>query len=194
MKTLALDLGCGKKPKNPFNCDSVYGIDVDERLASPLIKLADLAINPIPFDDNYFDVITAYDFIEHIPRVIYLPTRRNPFIELMNEISRTLKPGGIFFSTTPAYPHPAAFQDPTHVNIITEKTFINYFSCAHKNYASMYGFIGELNHLGQFWKNESHLNVTMQKTFYENGLRSLLGVDVASNKFQSVTGVLKISI
>jgi hypothetical protein len=45
----------------------------------------------------------------------------------MNEIFRTLKPGGIFFSKTPAYPISAVFSDPTHVNNITADTFPLYF-------------------------------------------------------------------
>lgn len=112
------------------------------------IKCADLAIDEIPFPDNYFDYVTAHDFLEHIPRVIYVankssmkPERRNPFIELMNEIYRVLKPGGLFLSITPAYPHGVAFRDPTHVNFITEDTFPLYFDDKNR-WASIYGFKG----------------------------------------------------
>lgn len=45
----------------------------------------------------------------------------------MSDIWRVLKPGGIFYARTPAYPSAAAFQDPTHVNIITDQT-ISYFA------------------------------------------------------------------
>ena len=159
-------MGCGKIPKNPFKCDSLFGVDIDPDIESISIRTADLAIEPIPFDSAYFDVITAYDFIEHIPRLIYYEGKRiNSFINLMNEISRVLKPGGIFFSSTPAYPHPAAFQDPTHVNIITTKTFINYFSISHKCYGRMYGYTGDLIFLGQFVHDTSHLRVTLRKHF-----------------------------
>jgi hypothetical protein len=71
--------------------------------------------------------VTAHDFIEHIPKVICNPQRRNSFIELMNETWRVLKVGGRFLSVTPAFPQPAAFVDPTHVNIITEQIFPLYF-------------------------------------------------------------------
>ena len=46
---------------------------------------------------------------------------RNTFIDLMDEIHRVLKPGGFLFHSTPAYPSPAAFQGPIHVNIIAEE-------------------------------------------------------------------------
>jgi SAM-dependent methyltransferase len=89
--------------------------------------VVDLAIESIPFPSEYFDYVSAYDFIEHVPRIIYNPTRRFCFIELMNEIYRVLKMGGTFASFTPAFPKEAAFIDPTHVNIITENTFPLYF-------------------------------------------------------------------
>jgi hypothetical protein len=34
-----------------------------------------------------------------------------------------LKPGGLFLSVKPAYPHAALLSDPTHVSIIREDTF-----------------------------------------------------------------------
>ena len=69
-----------------------------------------LGINPIPLETSSLDVITAFDVIEHIPRAIYKDGKIcNPFIEAMNEIWRTLKPGGIFYAHTPAYPAPEAF-------------------------------------------------------------------------------------
>jgi len=46
----------------------------------------------------------------------------------MNECYRVLKKDGVFLSMTPIYPYLGAFQDPTHVNIITVDTFTNYFS------------------------------------------------------------------
>jgi SAM-dependent methyltransferase len=159
--TTCLDLGCGETPRNPFEADEFYGVDIREDLTRN-IKRADLAIEPIPFDDEFFDYVSAYDFIEHIPRVLYLPERRNSFVELMNEIHRVLKPGGKFLSSTPAYPHKEAFQDPTHVNIITEETFYYYFDDTYR-WASMYGFRGAFKFLRQQW-NGPHLLTVLEKT------------------------------
>jgi SAM-dependent methyltransferase len=161
VKTKSLDLGCGANPKNLFNAQEVYGIDIREDLDRNVIK-ADLSIEPIPFADDTFDFVTAHDFIEHIPRIIYNPERRNPFICLMNEIWRVLKPSGRFLSVTPAYPHPAAFWDPTHVNIITEQTYPLYFD--DKNiWAKMYGFTGAFTIESQSW-NGAHLVSVLVKT------------------------------
>lgn len=145
--TTTLDMGCGRIPRNPFGAQTSFGIDVREDLEIG-IKCADLAIEGIPFESNRFDYITAYDFLEHIPRVVYLPQRRNSFVELMNEVWRTLKPGGIFLSQTPIYPFPAAFQDPTHVNYITVETFTQYFDDKNK-LGAMYGFNGSFKVLHQ---------------------------------------------
>jgi len=145
-----LDLGSGSKPKNPFGAELVYGVDIrDDPDAN--IRYADLATSSIPFESNYFDYCTAFDFIEHIPRIIYNPNRRYPFVELMNEVYRVLRDEGIFLSFTPAYPAAPAFQDPTHVNIITEETF-KYFDVRFM-WAKMYGFNGKFFILKQDWKS-----------------------------------------
>jgi SAM-dependent methyltransferase len=148
--TASLELGCGIHHKNPFNAATSYGIDIREDLESNILK-ADLTIEPIPFPDNSFDFVIAEHFLEHVPRLIYAPTHRFPFIDLMSEIYRVLKPRGLFYSITPAYPHPEAFQDPTHVNIITDKTLAAYF-CFAIPWAKQYGFKGQFNFSKQDWE------------------------------------------
>lgn len=130
--TISLDLGCGETIRNPYQANQCVGLDIED---------ADLAIEPIPYANEYFDYVTAYDFLEHIPRLLYVPERRYPFVELMSEIYRVMKVGGKFLSSTPAFPHGAAFQDPTHVNIITPDTFYEYFD-DRKIWAKQYGFKG----------------------------------------------------
>jgi SAM-dependent methyltransferase len=158
--TLSLDLGPGYSLRNPFHCNGVRGVDVRSDLERG-ISAADLVIEPIPFADNSFDFITAYDFLEHIPRVVYLPERRLPFVELMNEVHRVLKPQGIFFSHTPIYPYASVFRDPTHVNIMTVETFPLYFDDQYR-WASIYGFRGAFKILEQVIK-PPHLISLLQK-------------------------------
>jgi SAM-dependent methyltransferase len=160
-ETTTLDIGCGTKPRNPFAAQTTYGIDIREN-PEKNIKYADLTVEKIPYPDAHFDYITSYDFLEHVPRVIYLPERRFPFIELMNEIHRTLKPNGIFFSHTPIYPFSPAFRDPTHVNIITEETFPMYFDDTTQA-GKMYGFNGGFKVLEQVLV-APHLISILQKT------------------------------
>lgn len=136
----SLDLGCGSKPRNPFHAAQLFRVDI-RPFPNLGIQAADLANQPIPFESNSFDYLTAYDFIEHVRRVIYNPECRFPFVSLMNEILRVLKPGGIFFSQTPLYPFCVSMSDPKHVNYITAETFPNYF-CSDHCLGLMYGFQG----------------------------------------------------
>ena len=160
MPTYSLDLGCGPTPKNFFNADIVYGIDVRDELEKNIYK-ADLITEKIPFEDDFFDFVTAHDFIEHIPRVLYLPNRTYPFIELMNEIYRVLKPSGKFRSLTPAFPSAAAFFDPTHLNFITELTFTEAFSGNNLN-AKAAGFTGKFKQESQSRQGD-HLVTILKK-------------------------------
>ena len=65
-----LDIGSGLLPKNPYNADEVYGIDIqDSKNNDTNYRQVNLFTNKIPFDDNFFDSVSAYDFLEHIPRV-----------------------------------------------------------------------------------------------------------------------------
>jgi SAM-dependent methyltransferase len=144
-----LDLGCGNQVRNPFAASVAFGVDLRGD-PSKNILVSDLVVGRIPFPDNYFDYVTAFDFIEHVPRILSNGERTQlPFINLMNEIHRVLKDGGLFLSYTPAYPSKQAFQDPTHVNIITEDTFPLYF-CG-PSWASIYGFEGRFELVKQEW-------------------------------------------
>ncbi len=147
-----LDLGCGVNPKNPFGAKKIYGIDIRSDLEKS-IKSADLSIDNIPFEDSLFDYVTAFDFIEHIPRsIIYKEKTIYPFLNVMNEVHRVLKPNGYFLHSTPAFPSREAFMDPTHVNIITEDTFPKYF-CRPYLWAKEFGysFQGDFKLINQGW-------------------------------------------
>lgn len=153
VNSVSLDIGCGDNPRNPFHADKVFGLDVRENLGAN-VRSADLASESIPFPDQTFDFISAFDFLEHVPRVGNSPDRRFPFVELMNEVWRTLKPGGLFLSHTPIFPFGPVFRDPTHINIMTVETMPMYFDNK-RRWASIYGFHGAFEiidqSLRQFW-------------------------------------------
>lgn len=162
-----LDLGCGSRPRNPYEYNQLCGVDIVRHpdLAENIeFRLANLATGPIPFEDNGFDSVSAFDFIEHIPRVLSdgADGTRLPFIELMNEIWRVLKPDGRFYAITPAYPGEEVFRDPTHVNIITRLTH-NYF-CDERRFARNYGFHGAFEAVQVAWVHP-RLNATAAKSF-----------------------------
>jgi len=150
----SLDIGCGFQPKNPFCAEKISGLDLNSSSDRGIIA-GDLSSGNLPFPCDCFDYVTAFDVLEHIPRV-----SRNgsittfPFVDLMREIHRILKPEGIFFSSTPCYPFKEAFQDPTHVNIMTEDTLRDYFS--NDCWATIYGFKGEFDILKAGWFRKRH--------------------------------------
>lgn len=158
-----MDFGSGTQPRNPFLAQDFYFADIlDSEELHLKCELGDLgaplsSINyrkitrfePMPFEDNYFDVITAFDVIEHLSRESKIGV--NEFISVLNDIHRLLAPGGIFLALTPAFPSSAAFQDPTHVNIITEFTS-HYFIGQNAPAKVMgYGFNAHFELVDQFW-------------------------------------------
>lgn len=75
-----------------------YGVDISDfairetsyrKLSQTQLSVA--AINFLPFVDNYFDIITCFDVLEHL---------ENPVIGL-REISRCLRRQGLFVMSTP---------------------------------------------------------------------------------------------
>jgi len=140
-----LDLGCGARPRNPYGRRHLYGVDLNRPQTDVAFEFAsaNLALQPIPFASDLFGSVSAFDFIEHVPRVLNGAepnTTCFPFVRLMDEVWRVLAPGGLFYSLTPCYPSAPAFMDPTHVNIITDRTH-EYF-CGEQPIARMYGFEG----------------------------------------------------
>ena len=140
-----LDLGCGAVPRNPYARPALFGVDLRPQPSTAACEFAaaNLAFDPIPFPAHHFASVSAFDFIEHMPRVLNGPepgTTIFPFVRLMDEVWRVLMPGGKFYALTPCYPGRPAFSDPTHVNVITDQTH-TYF-CGDAPLGRMYGFNG----------------------------------------------------
>jgi SAM-dependent methyltransferase len=146
-----LDLGSGLFPRNPLGAAEVVGLDLRDAKAineqsSAKVLAWNAVSEKIPFSDQSFSSCSAFDFLEHIPRV--WPARNGadvsfPFVELMSEIHRVLRPGGLFLAATPVYPTVDAFTDPTHVNFLTKESH-RYF-CGSDPWARAYGFRGRFH-------------------------------------------------
>jgi SAM-dependent methyltransferase len=170
-----LDIGCGDFPRNPYRKENLYGLDIRniENKNHVIFKQANLNFEKIPFEDNFFGSISAFDYLEHIPRVLVTEQgqTRFPFIEIMNEVWRVLANGGKFYALTPCYPAPQAFQDPTHVNFITESTH-QYF-CGEKPEGIMYGFDGKFKAEQCEWVIHKDSHFAEQRNFMQE-LRRLI--------------------
>ena len=154
--SIHLDLGCGAKPRNPFSAKTLHGTDFSifgERVEKGVRFVSADLTKTLPFDSESFSSISAYDVLEHIPRWERLADGSIvfPFVNLMQEIYRILRPDGIFYAVTPGYPSNAAFQDPTHINFITLET-LSYFAGDSTHADSLgYGFSGRFEVLHNSW-------------------------------------------
>jgi SAM-dependent methyltransferase len=99
-----LDFGCGwgRFPRifwYDFSPANIHGVDIDPEILAVCRALGCpgtyTRIEPkgrLPFDDNYFDFITAYSVFSHLPEEIAG--------NWMRELSRVLRPGGMLAFTT----------------------------------------------------------------------------------------------
>jgi SAM-dependent methyltransferase len=82
--------------------------------------LHDLTVHPLPFYDNEFDEIHAYEVLEHLAQ----QGDYNFFFNEFTEYWRILKPGGFLMVTTPLPTSPWAWGDPSHKRIISKESLV----------------------------------------------------------------------
>ena len=73
----------------------------------------------LPFEDDTFDEIHAYEVLEHCGR----QGDYKFFFNQWADFWRVLKPGGVFFGTVPYFKSVWALGDPSHTRIIQRENF-----------------------------------------------------------------------
>ncbi|HME51210.1 MAG TPA: class I SAM-dependent methyltransferase [Candidatus Lokiarchaeia archaeon] len=114
---------------------------------------------PLPFPEEYFDVITCQDVIEHIPDIF--PPLKN--------IYAALKPGGIFFLRIPIKTKYHATEilrferDPTHISVLPEAILMkNVLAVGFTLLEKHYTWMGAIR-LPSFIKFGSDIAMILQK-------------------------------
>lgn len=77
----------------------------------------DLNVMPLPFEDNTFDEIHAYEVLEHCGS----QGDYKFFFRQFEEFYRILKPNGKFFASVPAPSSVWAWGDPSHTRIFPKE-------------------------------------------------------------------------
>lgn len=162
----ALLLGCGRSREKRLRWaghepwpEELVTLDMNPNCGADMVW--DLERRPLPFADEEFDELAAYDVLEHTGRQ---GDWRGWFDE-MSEYHRILKPGGMFGIIVPVGQD--AFADPGHTRFFSLNHFLfltEPFYEAHKEvtdyrwYLKRYWQVEGLVHAG-----DHHLGVIMAR-------------------------------
>lgn len=108
--------GCGnsrRKLLGTEDWDELVTIDHDPDCGADIIH--DLE-KPLPFDDDSFDGVHAYEVLEHLGQ----QGDYEAFFAHFAEIWRVLKHGGHLYATVPSWRSEWAWGDPSHRRVITK--------------------------------------------------------------------------
>ncbi len=118
-------IGCGKNREKRIKLEEIpefwtdlTTLDIKEDCDAMVIH--DLEDLPLPFDDDMFDEIHAYEVLEHTGNQGDWRFFFNQFYEFW----RILKPGGYMIGTCPMWDGVWAWSDPGHKRILTKSTFL----------------------------------------------------------------------
>lgn len=114
-------IGCGSQRKKLFGepkWSSLTTLDVNQD-HGPDVRW-DLTELPLPFTDDFFDEIHAYEVLEHTGA----QGDYRFFFAQFSDFWRLLKPGGLLCATVPAPPSPWVWGDPSHTRVIQPETLV----------------------------------------------------------------------
>jgi predicted SAM-dependent methyltransferase len=105
-----LNMGCGHRKLNDH-----WNVDIESKVNPD--QVLDLEVTPWPFEDNFFDYITADNILEHLghdPKI---------FTNIIKEMYRVSKDQAVWYVDVPHPRSDAFINDYTHVRPLTAHTF-----------------------------------------------------------------------
>jgi len=184
---IKLDIGCGSRKQDGF-----VGMDIREAPGVDIVQ--NLEKFPWSLPDESISLATASHVLEHInpslpdPKLValinLLKTKKvlsdkeikdyigeydhfGTFIRFMNEVWRILKPKGRFAFVVPYAGSPGYFQDPTHVNPISEATVAYFDPLDLSNLWTIYRpYPWKI--VQNFWNNGGNLEVILEKRLIDS--------------------------
>jgi SAM-dependent methyltransferase len=124
MSELLLGCGTDRRKKVRFECipsdwTDLTTLDMDEGVKPNVVWVLDSPY-PLPFTDNSFDEIHAYEVLEHCGK----QGDWRFFFRQFHDFWRMLKPGGYFVATVPMWDSPWSWGDPGHRRVIPKESLI----------------------------------------------------------------------
>lgn len=117
-------IGCGSNRAKKLSMGgrsdwaSLTTLDIEERHNPDVVH--DLNVIPLPFGDDTFDEIHAYECLEHCGS----QGDYKFFFAQWADFWRILRPGGLFFGTVPLPGSVWAWGDPSHTRVIPRESFV----------------------------------------------------------------------
>lgn len=117
-------IGCGARrdkrmvsPGESEHWDELVTLDINPDHKPDVVW--DLNVRPLPFEDNSFDGIRAFDVLEHLGR----QGDYRSFFEEWSEWWRLLKPDGILYGASPHWANVWSWADPGHTRAMSPEMF-----------------------------------------------------------------------
>lgn len=113
-------IGCGIRRNNLFTrtWEDLVTLDINPEIKPDIVH--DLTHIPLPFEDNSFDEMHAYEVLEHIGQ----QGDWKFFFAQFSDFWRILKPAGMIYGTSPCLSSRWLWGDPGHTRVICPENLV----------------------------------------------------------------------